>query len=137
MSKNAIYLMFNGNCEEAINFYKEHLGGNVTQLQRYGETPEHSSESYKDKIMHAIMDLHGLTVMFSDASEESNVVFGDNFSIALDFKSLGDLNRAYDALITGGKVKMEVQETFWGAYFAMCTDKFGINWMFNHDKPKS
>ena len=74
------------------------------------------------------MDLHGLTVMFSDASEESNVVFGDNFSIALDFKSLGDLNRAYDALITGGKVKMEVQETFWGAYFAMCTDKFGITW---------
>lgn len=137
MSKNAIYLMFNGNCEEAINFYKEHLGGNVMQLQRYGETPEHTSERYKDKIMHSVMDLQGLTVMFSDASETSNVVFGDNFSIALDFKSLGDLNRAYDALITGGKVKMAVQETFWGAYFAMCTDKFGINWMLNHDKPKS
>ena len=137
MNKNAIYLMFNGNCEEAINYYKEHLGGNVVQMQRYGETPEATSVSYKDKIMHGIMDLQGLTVMFSDAMEERNVTFGDNFSIALDFKSNGDLNRAFDALSTGGRVTMAVQDTFWGATFGMCTDKFGINWMFNYDKPKS
>ena len=53
---NAIYLMYNGTCEEAINFYKEVLGGNVTQMQRYGEVPGSSSDTYKDKIMHAVME---------------------------------------------------------------------------------
>jgi len=136
MSKHAIYLMFNGDCEEAINYYAKHLGGNITQLQRYGETPQPSSESYKDKIMHGIMDLQGFTIMFSDAMEQRSVVLGDNFSIALDFKSEGELNRAYDALSTGGRVTMAPQDTFWGALFAMCTDKFGVNWMFNYDRPK-
>jgi len=137
MSKNAIYLMFNGNCEEAINYYAEHLGGNITQMQRYGETPEPGSESNRKKIMHGIMDLQGLSIMFSDAMEQRNVVVGDNFSIALDFSSEGEMIRAYDALSTGGKVTMAPQDTFWGALFAMCTDKFGVNWMFNHDRPKS
>ena len=137
MSKNAIYLMFNGNCEDAINYYAQHLGGTITQLQRYGDTPQPSSESYKDKIMHGIMDLQGLTVMFSDSMEQRNVTMGDNFSIALDFKSDGELNRAFDAMSTGGQVTMAVQETFWNAVFGMCTDKFGVNWMFNYDKPQS
>lgn len=134
---HSIYLMFNGNCEEAINYYKEHLDGNVTQMQRFGETGQPVSESYKDKIMHAVMDLQGFTIMFSDAQEESNVQFGNNFSIALDFKTDGALNKAFDALATGGQVTMPVQDTFWGATFGMCTDKFGVNWMFNYDKPKS
>lgn len=131
---NAIYLMFNGNCEDAINFYREKLGGNVTKLQRYGETPGHSSESYRDKIMHAIMNLRGLVIMFSDAPEERNVQFGDNFAIALDCKSNGELNQLFDVLATGGNVTMPVQDTFWGATFASVTDKFGVNWMLNYDK---
>ncbi|RYF96361.1 MAG: VOC family protein [Chitinophagaceae bacterium] len=134
---HALYLMFNGNCEEAMNFYKDALGATVTELQRYGETPVGSSESYKDKIMHGIMNIMGFTVMFSDADEKRNVQFGDNFSIALTFKSDGELNRAFDALATGGIVTMAVQDTFWGATFGMCTDKFGVNWMVNYDKPKS
>ena len=133
---HALYLMFNGNCEEAINFYRDNLGGNLISLQRFGETPESSSESYKDKIMHAVMDIQGFKIMFSDAQEQRNVTFGDNFSIALDFKSDGDLNRAFDALATGGQVTMAVSDTFWGARFGMCTDKFGVNWMVNYDKPQ-
>jgi len=133
---NAIYLMFNGNCEEAISFYKDQLGGNLISIQRFGETPESSSESYKDKIMHAVMDLRGLTLMFSDAQEDRRVTFGDNFSIALDLKSDGEVDRVFDALSTGGQVTMAVTDTFWGARFGMCTDKFGINWMVNYDKPK-
>src|SRR5690606_11481992 len=131
---NAIYLMFNGNCEDAMNFYKEKLGGNITKVQRYGESPESSSESYKDKIMHAIMNLRGMVLMFSDAPEERNVQFGDNFAIALNCKSDGELNQLFDALATGGRVTMAAQETFWGAIFASVTDKFGVNWMLNYDK---
>jgi PhnB protein len=133
---HAIYLMFNGNCEEAMNFYKDNLGGNITAIQRYGEVPGSGTEAYKDKIMHAVMDLQGMHLMFSDAGEQRNVTFGDNFSLALDFKTDGDLRRAFDTLSTSGTVTMPVQDTFWGAVFGMCTDKFGINWMFNHDKKK-
>lgn len=136
MSKHAIYLMFNGNSEEAINYYAKHLNGNIIQMQRYGDSSQPGSEAHKDKILHGMMDLQGLMIMFSDSMEQKNVTFGDNFSIALDFDSEGELNRAYDALSTGGQVTMAPQDTFWGALFAMCTDKFGINWMFNHDRKK-
>lgn len=133
---HSIYLMYNGTCEEAINFYKDILGGNVTQMQRYGEVGA-GTEASKDKIMHAVMTVGNLTIMFSDADEKRNVSFGDNFSIALDFKTDGELRRTFDALSTGGQVTMPIEDTFWGATFGMCLDKFGINWMVNYDKPKS
>ena len=134
---NAIYLMYNGTCEEAINFYKEVLGGNVTQMQRYGELPGSSSDTYKDKIMHAVMEAGNLTLMFSDSGEKTNVEFGNNFSIVIDCKSDGELKRTFDALSTGGTVTMPLQDTFWGATFGMCTDKYSVNWMLNYDKPKT
>ena len=137
MSKHSIYLMFNGNAEEAINYYKEHLGGTISMMQRYKESGQPHSESYGEKIMHATMEVGNLTLMFSDADEKRGVTIGDNFSIALDFKSDGALREAFNALSTGGQVTMPVQDTFWGATFGMCKDKFGINWMFNYDKPKA
>lgn len=134
---HSIYLMYNGTCGEAIDFYKDILSGNVTQIQKYGEVPGASTEAYNDKIMHAVMDIGNLKLMFSDANEKSNVTFGNNFSIALDFETDGELRRAFDALSAGGKVTMPVQDTFWGATFGMCEDKFGVNWMFNYDKPQT
>jgi PhnB protein len=133
---NAVYLMFNGTCEEALNFYKETLGGELGQVQRYGDVPGSGSESAKDRIMHAVMQVGGLTLMFSDADEKRNVSFGDNFSIVIDCKSDGDLRRIFDTLATGGEVTMPVQETFWGATFGMCRDKYGVNWMLNYEKDK-
>lgn len=133
---HSIYLMYNGTCEEAINFYKDILDGNVTQMQRYGDVNA-GTEAYKDKIMHAVMQVGNLTLMFSDADEKRNVSFGDNFSISLDFKNDGDMRRTFDALSAGGQVTMPLQDTFWGATFGMCKDKFSVNWMFNHDKPKN
>lgn len=136
MSLN-VYLFFNGNCEEAMNFYKDCTGGNIISLQRFGDTPMPCDESQKNKVMHAIMDIHGSTVMFSDSDSKRHINFGDNFSLALDFKSEETINACYAALSNGGKITMPLQETFWGAIFGMCTDKFGVNWMFNFDKPKS
>ena len=131
-----IYLMFNGTCEDAMNFYKDAIDAEIVSMQRWGETPASSSESYKEKIMHGIMTIQGATVMCSDTNEQRNVEVGDNFSLALDFKSDGDMRRAFDALSAGGTVTMPLQDTFWGATFGMCRDKFSINWMFNYDKPK-
>lgn len=133
-----VYLFFNGNCEEAMNFYKDHLGGTIQAMMRYSDSPMQTSEANRNKIMHGTMEIMGATVMFSDGDEKRNVNMGDNFSLSLNFKTDGDMQRSFDALSgNGGTVTMPLQDTFWGAKFGMCIDKFGINWMFNHEKGKS
>ena len=136
MSLN-VYLFFNGNCEEAINFYKDATGGTIESMQRYGDAPMPCSDTQKNKIMHGVMDVNGAKVMFSDAPENQDVVFGGNFSLALDFRDAATMQHAFDALSgSGGAVTMPLQDQFWGARFGMCTDKYGVNWMFNMDQPK-
>jgi PhnB protein len=132
-----VYLFFNGNCEEAMNFYKEQLGGTIQSMMRFSDSPTQTSEAQRNKIMHGSMEIMGSTVMFSDSDEKRNANFGDNFSLSLNFKHDGDMQRAYEALSgNGGQATMPLQDTFWGARFGMCVDKFGINWMFNHEKGK-
>lgn len=135
MSLN-VYLYFNGNCEEAMNFYIQVSGGSIDAIQRYGDAPMGASESYKNKVLHATFTIYGATVMCSDTNEKHTVNFGDNFSLALDFKSDGEIATAFEAISAGGVITMPLQDTFWGAKFGMCCDKFGVNWMFNYDKPK-
>jgi PhnB protein len=132
-----IYLYFNGNCEEAMNFYKEALGGNIESIMHYGDAPMPCSDSQKSKVMHAVMLVAGTTMMFSDSSEQRKVTQGDNFAVSLGFKSEEEITTAYNAISAGGNVTMPLQDTFWGAKFGMCCDKFGVNWMFNWDKPKA
>lgn len=131
---HSLYLSFNGNAEEAINYYRDQIGAEVLSIQRYGDSPMEVPEPHKDKVMHATLNLQGFTIMFADVMDERQVQFGNNFSIALDFKDESALNQAFQALSDGGQVTMPVQETFWNAVFGMCTDRFGVNWMFNYDK---
>lgn len=131
----ATYLFFNGNCEEAINYYSQHLDCQLQDMQRYGDAPMDTPEEAKNKVMHATVNLNGAPLMCSDADGKNNVTFGNNSAICLNFKSDGDLRRAFDGLALGGQVTMPVQDTFWGALFGMCIDKFGVLWMFNYDKP--
>lgn len=129
------YLFFNGNCEEAINFYATAISNSSIQyMQRYGEADMPVDDAYKNKVMHAVMTIHGTTVMVSDTNEKNEVTIGNNFSLSIDFKEEGEMDAIFNALSDGGKVTMPLQDTFWGARFGMCTDKFGVNWMFNHDK---
>ncbi|MBA3829527.1 MAG: glyoxalase/bleomycin resistance/extradiol dioxygenase family protein [Taibaiella sp.] len=130
------YLNFNGNSEEAMNFYKNATEGTIETIQHFGDSPMEVAEDMKSRVLHGIMKIQGSTLMFSDTMSNDPVTFGNNFSLALDFKDDGDINRTFNALSTGGKVTMPLQDTFWGAKFGMCTDKFGVNWMFNMDKPK-
>jgi len=132
-----IYLYFNGNCEEAMNFYKEALGGNIVSMMRYADAPMPSDEDYKSKIMHGVMQAAGSTLMFSDSNKNHDAVTGNNFSVSLGFSSDDEITNTFNAISAGGKITMPLQDTFWGAKFGMCCDKFGINWMFNFDKPKA
>ena len=135
MSVN-IYLFFNGDCEQAMNFYKDATDGTIESLVRFSDTQMPHGAEWSNKIMHGVMHLNGATVMCSDAGEKRLVTKGDNFSISLDYKDESRMRIEYDKLAAGGQTTMPLQETFWGAIFGMCTDKFGVNWMFNHDKPK-
>jgi PhnB protein len=136
MGQHTVYLTFNGNADEAINFYKDNLNGTVEFMQRFGESPMPVDEQYSNQVMHAVLDLGGFKIMFSDTAGKAVVTFGDNFSIALNFTSDEEIEKAFAAMSAGGNITMPLQDTFWGAKFGMCTDKFGVNWMFNHDKPK-
>ena len=95
-------------------------------------------EEVKDKIMHATFVAGALQFMVSDCPPKVNVTPGSNISLSLNFPDLDSIEATFAALAEGGKVTMPLADTFWNARFGMLQDKFGINWMFNHDKaPKN
>lgn len=130
------YLNFNGNASEALDFYSNALNGEIVFKQTFGESPMESPESQKNKIMHASFKAGDLHFLVSDTMEGQPVSQGSNLSLSLNFEDVNELNKIFAALAEGGKVTMELQDTFWGARFGMLIDKYGFNWMFNHDYKK-
>lgn len=128
--------MLNGTTEEALNFYKETLGGEINEMGKYGDSPAPCDEVDKNKIMHAVFEFDNNKIMFSDTQENKKAVEGNNIHLSLDVEDAQKLNIIFAAMAENGKVTMELQDTFWGARFGMLTDKFGLNWMFNHDYKK-
>jgi PhnB protein len=132
------YLTFNGNCEEAFNFYKSVFGGEIPFMGRFKDMPsEHPiPESEGNKIMHVALPIgQGTVLMGSDSSEAfgNATVIGNNFSISINAESEEEATKLFNGLSAGGKVTMPLNKTFWGAFFGMFTDKFGIQWMVNYD----
>lgn len=130
------YLTFNGNAAEALDFYSNALNGEVVYRQTYGESPMESSGAQKDKIMHASFKAGDLQFMVSDSMHGQSVNAGSNLSLSLNFNDAEEMNKTFAALSEGGKVTMELQDTFWNARFGMLQDKYGFSWMFNHDYKK-
>lgn len=128
------YLGFNGNCEEAINFYKEAFDGEILQLGRYGESPMETPAELKDKIMHARLQFGDTLIMFSDMMGENEADPGTMISLSIECDSIEQLEKVFPKVAEGGKITMPLQDQFWGARFGMLTDKFGIHWMFNCEK---
>src|SRR6476469_9115454 len=131
------YISFKGNCEEAINFYKDKLGAELLFMQRYGESPM-KGKGPDDKIMHCSIKVGDSVIMACDnVFEEHPTIVGNNISLAIGGKDVAEADSTFEGLSEGGKVLMPMQETFWALRFGMLTDKFGINWMFNVDKPEA
>jgi PhnB protein len=131
------YLTFSNNCEEAFNFYKSVFGGEFAHIGRFKDMPSEQPipESEGNKIMHVSLPIGNTVLMGSDSfSAQSQPVIGNNFSIAINAESQEEAQKLFDGLSAGGKVTMPLNKTFWGAYFGMFTDKFGINWMVNFDE---
>jgi PhnB protein len=127
------YLTFEGNCEEAINFYKEVFGGEINRISTFGESSATVPDQYKNKIMHATFTFENNTIMASDSMPDHPITFGNNFSLSIDVMQIMEMEKTFNKLAEGGTVTMPLQDTFWGARFGMLTDKFGVNWMFNCD----
>ncbi|HLG25643.1 MAG TPA: VOC family protein [Candidatus Gracilibacteria bacterium] len=140
MAKVSTYLNFPRQTEEAFNFYKSIFGGEfVGGIQRFSEVPPQEgqppmSEADKNLIMHiALPILGGHVLMGTDAPESMGFKMqtGNNMYINLEPDTRTETKRLFDALSAGGKVEMNLQEMFWGGFFGSCTDKYGIQWMFN------
>ena len=127
------YLLFDGTCREAMNFYAEALGASVA-MHPFSGMPGGSADD--DRVMHARLEMDGAVLMASDCQKGMTVHAGDNFSVSLDCESVEEEQRIFAALSQGGTVKMELQDTFWGSHFGMMTDRFGINWMLSYELPK-
>jgi len=132
------YLNFNGNTEDAFNFYKAVFGGEFLGLQRFRDTPygEQMSAKDKDKIMHVALPLgKGNILMGTDVLESmgQKLDVGNNISLTINPESEAEAEKYFNSLAEGGNVMMPLEKAFWGAYFGMLTDKFGIQWMVNYE----
>lgn len=127
------YLNFPGNTEEAFNFYKSVFGGDFTALQRFKDTPEAGkvADNEKNMIMHVALPVGNNVLMATDSLESMGQKLnpGNNFYLSVNADSREEADKIFNALSSGGKATMPMADQFWGAYFGMLTDKFGIKWM--------
>ncbi|SFI67727.1 PhnB protein [Kaistella treverensis] len=136
------YLTFDGNCEEAFIFYKSVFGGEFPMVGRFGDMPPAEgmpplSDDVKSRIMHITLPISQETILMGSDTmpgvHEHQV--GNNISLSINTDSREEADRVFHGLSVGGNVTMPLSDTFWGAYFGMWRDKFGINWMVNYDDP--
>jgi len=139
-----VYLTFNGNCEEAFNFYKSVFEREFPYVGRFKEMPAEGGKPLPpedaEKIMHISLPISKETMLMgSDTGGEwaSHFSRGNNFSISINTDSKENADKYFNGLSAGGQVAMPMNKTFWGDYFGMFTDKFGIQWMvsFNENPP--
>jgi len=126
------YLLFNGDCEEALKFYEQALGAKTDSVLRHGGSPSeaHVPAEWRDKVMHARFKIGDAVVMASDAPPgHYERPQGFSVSISVDDKAKGE--SLFIALAENGRTIMPFQQTFWAAGFGMCVDQFGIPWMVN------
>ncbi len=134
MAKMSPFLRFNdGKCREAMNFYKDALGGEL-EFMPIGESPM-AKDMPKEKhglIMHSTLTKGDWVLIGSDMMRDKAVI-GDSVGVLLDCESEKEIKDLFSKLSAGGEVFMAPEEQFWGAIFGMCTDKYGIEWMFNYN----
>lgn len=132
-----IYLTFNGNCREVVETYASIFEANNMEMKTFGEmepNPDYPlPEVAKELILHARLTINGTTIMFSDTFPGTPYEVGNNISLTYVSSDMAEIKRLFQQLKEGGKVDMELQETFWSKCYGKLTDKFGIHWQFSHE----
>ncbi|MEZ0367959.1 MAG: VOC family protein [Candidatus Sericytochromatia bacterium] len=129
------YLSFKGNCREAMSFYKECFGGELS-IMTFGDSPvaDQMPADKRDHVMHSDLKAKdGLVLMASDASPEE-LQKGNTVTLALICSSEDEIRTLFSHLSTDGEVGQPLETAFWGGIFGTLTDKFGVKWMFNYEK---
>lgn len=136
MAQISPYINFDGNCREALTFYKESLGGEM-HLMTVAETPMAAQcpAGMHDQIMHGSVTVGDAVIFGSDMADPNNpFTKGNTMAISINCTSEEEISRFFNALSEGGKVHHPLREMFWGALFGGLADKYGIRWMFNYDR---
>ena len=134
------YLLFNGNCEAAFLFYQSVFGGEFPYMGKFKDMPADDncpppSAADAERVMHVSLPIGNTILMGSDSNSQSgDVVIGANVSISINTESRAEADKLFNGLSAGGNPFMPMSNTFWGAYFGMFVDKFGIHWMVNFDE---
>ena len=131
------YLTFNGNCREAFDFYRNVFGGEFSAFQTFGEGPPDMDmevpEAIADHVMHVSLPIGESTLMGSDNGPgQPDVTMGGNFSVSVSPDSREACDALFAKMADGGSVEMPLAEMFWGDYFGIFRDRFGVSWMFNY-----
>lgn len=136
MTKLNPYLTFPGTCEEAFNFYKSIFGGEFTYVGRFRDMPTQPGvelpDEALDKIMHIALPINeDAMLMGSDAGGDwaPDLTIGNNINLSLNPDTKAEADRLFNALSAGGTITMPIGDMFWGDYFGMCIDKYGVGWM--------
>ena len=129
------YLSFDGNCREAISFYRECLATEA-EVNPYPDASGQSSADPDARVMHAKLGRPVAPIlMASDTPQAGSLTVGNNFSVAIDCDSVEEADRLFAALSRGGEIRMPLVDAPWGARFGMLTDRFGVQWMVNCYQP--
>lgn len=126
------YLSFKGDCEAALKFYEQHLGGKLGPIFRYGGTPLADSvpADWSDKVMHSSITIGGQVLMSGDVAP-NQYESPRGFSLSLQIQQPADAERIFHELAKHGRVLVPLEKTFWASRFGMVVDRFGIPWMIN------
>ena len=132
------YLYFNGNCEEAFNFYKSVFQKEFSYLGRYKDVPQTDRQIFMDaddKIMHVSLPISEETVLMGSDNKEAytELLTYSNFSLIVHADTKEEAGRLFDGFSEGGEIKMPMNLTFWGSYYGICVDKFGIMWKISSE----
>ncbi len=135
-----LFINFDGECREAIEFYAKVFKSEILQPMTYGDAPPMEGYTMPDadrnRIMYSCVPIFGCNVMFSDNPTEMPLIKGNNISPTLSTTDTNEIRRLYNELSADGEVGMELQQTFWSDLYGMVTDKFGITWQLSHDSGK-
>ena len=135
MTQISSYLTFNGNCREAMAFYRECLGGELS-VQTIGESPlaDKMPAQMKDSVLHSTLSKGALQIMASDMVAEQGLIKGNAVSLLLNCSSEEEIKLFYTNLSKGGEATHPLENSFWGALFGDLTDRYGNHWLLHYDK---
>lgn len=133
MSTLNVYLSFNGNCLEAMEFYHSCLGGNLS-VQKIGDSPlaKEMPARMKDQVLHATLVTENFDLMGTDCVPAAGILKGNSVSLCINCGTEEEIGRLYKKLSGGGEEKFPLNFTFWGALFGAFTDKYGQHWLLNY-----